>query len=88
MEICIFFSKCSTIISLLKEYFPLLFSYAELFGYDNSPNESIVKFLAKFEVISPSPQNKKRGEESNHGTLKLHHTSNDSKRTVCSLFLE
>jgi len=37
-----------------KNIFPFL--YAELFSYDNSPNEGAIKFLAKFGAISQSPQ--------------------------------
>jgi len=37
--------KGSVIIPLLNEHLP--FSYVQLFGYDNSPNECTVEFLAK-----------------------------------------
>jgi len=49
-----FSPKCSTIVPLLKEYFPFL--YVEPFGYDNSPNGGIVKYLAKVGAISPPPR--------------------------------
>jgi len=38
----------------VKEHF--LFSYAELFGCDNSPNEGTITFSAKNGTIFPSPQ--------------------------------
>jgi len=52
-----FSPKCSVIIRLLKEYF-FPFSYVEPFGYNNLPNDGTIKFLAKFEAISTSPQKK------------------------------
>jgi len=53
-DLPIFSPKCSTIVPLLKEYFPFL--YVEPFGYDNSPNGGIVKYLAKVGAISPPPR--------------------------------
>jgi len=68
-----FSSKCSTIIPLLKEYFP--FSQVELFGYDNAPHDGICQIFSNFHI---SPKIRGRGEESNRGILKLHHASNCS----------
>jgi len=69
-----FSPECSAIIPLLTEYFP----YVEPFGYDNSPNEGTVKFSAKLGKFPHFPKIGGRGEESNHGMLKLHHTANCS----------
>jgi len=43
-----------------------LFSYVELFGYDNSPNEGKVKVSAKFGNFPICPKIGGRGEESNN----------------------
>jgi len=45
-KLAYFSSKCFATISLLKQVFA--FSHVEQFGYNNSPNEGNVKFLAKF----------------------------------------
>jgi len=56
-----FFSpKCGGDSSLFrKNTFP--FAHVEPFGYDKMPNKGIVKFLATFGAIFPSPQ--KQGDE-------------------------
>ena len=65
----VYFSpKCNAIISLSDEYFP--FSYVPPFCYDKSGNKGTVNFLATFGAISLLTENRRRGDESNHGILK------------------
>ena len=71
----------------LFQKFIFLFSYVELFGYDNSRNEGTVKVLAKFGNFPISPKMGGRGEESNNGITPNRQLFTAYSRAVHSLVL-